>query len=112
MSGGPVPSGAQGGVLLGVDVGQARVGLAASDGAGILAHPVATLARDEAGGTDLEQIAHEARAILAGDGITNAWPVMRHAANLESVRTYEGTDEIQRNILAERVLGLPREIRG
>lgn len=60
MSGGPVPSGAQGGVLLGVDVGQARVGLAASDAAGILAHPVATLARDEAGGSDLEQIAREA----------------------------------------------------
>ncbi|WP_238154604.1 Holliday junction resolvase RuvX [Ornithinimicrobium sufpigmenti] len=53
------PSGAQDGVLLGVDVGAARVGLAVSDGAGILAHPVATLARDEAGGTDLDQIALE-----------------------------------------------------
>lgn len=61
MSMTPEPSGAQDGVLLGVDVGQARVGLAASDGAGILAHPVATLARDEAGGGDLEQIAREAR---------------------------------------------------
>ena len=29
------------------------------------------------------QVAHEARAILAGDGITDAWPVMRHDANLE-----------------------------
>ena len=34
------------GVLLGVDVGEARVGLAASDPLGLLAHPVATLARD------------------------------------------------------------------
>lgn len=50
---------AQAGVLLGVDVGQARVGLAASDGAGILAHPVATLTRDEADGTDLDRIALE-----------------------------------------------------
>lgn len=52
------------------------------------------------------QIAHEARAILAGDGITNAWPVMRHAANLESVRTYEGTDEIHQLILGRELTGL------
>lgn len=51
-------------------------------------------------------IAHEARAILAGDGITNAWPVMRHAANLESVRTYEGTDEIHQLILGRELTGL------
>lgn len=51
-------------------------------------------------------IAHEARAILAGDGITNAWPVMRHAANLESVRTYEGTDEIHQLILGRELTGV------
>ena len=51
-------------------------------------------------------IAHESRAILAGDGITNAWPVMRHAANLESVRTYEGTDEIHQLILGRELTGL------
>ena len=51
-------------------------------------------------------IAHEARAILAGDGITSAWPVMRHAANLESVRTYEGTDEIHQLILGRELTGL------
>lgn len=52
------------------------------------------------------QIAHEARAILAGDGITNAFPVMRHAANLESVRTYEGTDEIHQLVLGRALTGL------
>lgn len=52
------------------------------------------------------QIAHEARAILAGDGITNAFPVMRHAANLESVRTYEGTDEIHQLVLGRELTGL------
>ena len=52
------------------------------------------------------QIAHEARSILAGDGITNAWPVMRHAANLESVRTYEGTDEIHQLIIGRALTGL------
>nr|WP_306896558.1 acyl-CoA dehydrogenase family protein [Agromyces albus] len=51
-------------------------------------------------------IAHEARSILAGDGITSAWPVMRHAANLESVRTYEGTDEIHQLILGRELTGL------
>jgi glutaryl-CoA dehydrogenase len=51
-------------------------------------------------------IAHEARAVLAGDGITNAFPVMRHAANLESVRTYEGTDEIHQLVLGRALTGL------
>lgn len=49
------------GVRLGVDVGQARVGLAASDPSGILATPVATLRRDLTGLTDLDQIVTEAR---------------------------------------------------
>src|SRR5690554_6658235 len=46
-------------------------------------------------------IASEARAILAGDGITSEFPVMRHMANLESVRTYEGTDEIHQLIIGQ-----------
>lgn len=41
------------GVLVGVDVGEVRVGVAASDPHGVLAHPVATLARDQDGGADL-----------------------------------------------------------
>ncbi|WP_130013810.1 Holliday junction resolvase RuvX [Serinicoccus sediminis] len=49
------------GVLLGVDVGEVRVGLAASDALGMLAHPVTTLRRDHEGGTDLEEIAEEVR---------------------------------------------------
>lgn len=55
------PPPAQEGVLLGVDVGGVRVGLAASDAAGLLAHPVATLRRDEEGGSDLDRIAQEVR---------------------------------------------------
>lgn len=55
---GPAQQG-QRGVLLGVDVGEARVGLAASDALGMLAHPVRTLARDHEGGTDLHEIAAE-----------------------------------------------------
>ena len=52
------------------------------------------------------EIAHQARTILGGDGITSAFPVMRHAANLESVRTYEGTDEIHQLILGRALTGL------
>ncbi|HZK59845.1 MAG TPA: acyl-CoA dehydrogenase family protein [Cryobacterium sp.] len=52
------------------------------------------------------QIAREARAILGGDGITSEFPVMRHLANLESVRTYEGTDEIHQLVLGRELTGL------
>jgi glutaryl-CoA dehydrogenase len=51
-------------------------------------------------------IAGEARSILGGDGITNEFPVMRHLANLESVRTYEGTDEIHTLVLGRALTGL------
>jgi putative holliday junction resolvase len=60
-----VPSAADPGVLLGVDVGEARVGLAASDPVGLLAHPVATLARDHEQGSDLAAIAEEVRSRAA-----------------------------------------------
>lgn len=39
-------------------------------------------------------VAHTARGILGANGITLEYPVLRHANNLESVYTYEGTDEI------------------
>ena len=48
------------GVRLGIDVGRARVGLAATDPAGILASPVATLTRDTKNLRDLHQIVEEA----------------------------------------------------
>jgi glutaryl-CoA dehydrogenase len=51
-------------------------------------------------------IASEARAILGGDGVTNEFPVMRHLANLESVRTYEGTDEIHQLVIGRALTGL------
>ncbi|WGD36951.1 acyl-CoA dehydrogenase family protein [Lysinibacter sp. HNR] len=52
-------------------------------------------------------IASQARSILGGDGITSDFPVMRHMANLESVRTYEGTDEIHTLILGRELTGIP-----
>ncbi|QDZ16157.1 acyl-CoA dehydrogenase family protein [Humibacter ginsenosidimutans] len=52
------------------------------------------------------EIAHTSRALLAGDGITDEFPVMRHAANLEAVRTYEGTDEIHQLVIGRELTGL------
>ena len=45
------------GVRIGVDVGTVRVGVAASDPGGVLASPLATLARDPQGGADLTKLA-------------------------------------------------------
>lgn len=51
-------------------------------------------------------IAGAARSILGGDGITSEFPVMRHMANLEAVRTYEGTDEVHALILGRAMTGI------
>ena len=51
-------------------------------------------------------IAREARTILGANGITLEYPVMRHAVNLESVLTYEGTAEIHQLIVGRAITGL------
>jgi len=51
-------------------------------------------------------IAREARTILGANGISSEYPVMRHASNLESVLTYEGTSEVHTLIIGERVTGI------
>ena len=53
------------------------------------------------------QIAREARSILGANGILDEYPVMRHAANLESVLTYEGTHEMHTLIVGEDITGIP-----
>jgi putative holliday junction resolvase len=55
-----VPEALRRGVRLGVDVGQVRVGVAVSDPDGVLATPLATLARDVEGESDLAELAREA----------------------------------------------------
>ena len=52
------------------------------------------------------KIAQEARTILGANGITLEYPVIRHANNLESVLTYEGTSEIHTLILGKAITGL------
>lgn len=53
------------------------------------------------------EVCRESRTILGGNGIEAAQPIMRHAANLESVRTYEGTDEVHTLILGRELTGIP-----
>jgi glutaryl-CoA dehydrogenase len=52
------------------------------------------------------QVAREARGILGASGITLEYPVIRHMNNLESVLTYEGTNEIHTLIVGEALTGL------
>lgn len=51
------------------------------------------------------QICRDARAMLGGNGITLDYSPLRHANNLESVRTYEGTDEVHTLILGRHITG-------
>ena len=47
-----------------------------------------------------------AREIFGANGILDEYPVMRHSANLESVKTYEGTHEMHTLIIGEDITGL------
>jgi glutaryl-CoA dehydrogenase len=51
-------------------------------------------------------IARQCRTILGGNGISGEYPVMRHANNLESVLTYEGTSEIHQLVIGQKLTGL------
>lgn len=51
-------------------------------------------------------ICRDARAMLGGNGILLEYSPLRHANNLESVRTYEGTDEVHTLILGEKLTGV------
>jgi glutaryl-CoA dehydrogenase len=50
--------------------------------------------------------AREARSILGANGITLDYPVIRHMNNLESVYTYEGTNEIHTLVLGQAITGI------
>jgi len=50
-------------------------------------------------------IARECRTILGANGITLEYPVLRHANNLESVLTYEGTSEVHQLIIGQTLTG-------
>ena len=52
------------------------------------------------------KIARECRTILGANGISGEYPVLRHANNLESVLTYEGTSEIHQLVIGQKLTGL------
>ncbi|MCZ7377208.1 acyl-CoA dehydrogenase family protein [Micromonospora sp. WMMC250] len=51
-------------------------------------------------------IARQCRTILGANGVSGEYPIMRHANNLESVLTYEGTSEIHQLVVGQRLTGL------
>jgi glutaryl-CoA dehydrogenase len=52
------------------------------------------------------EIARQARTVLGANGVTLEYPVIRHANNLESVLTYEGTEEIHTLALGQAITGI------
>jgi glutaryl-CoA dehydrogenase len=51
-------------------------------------------------------IARQCRTILGANGISGEYPVMRHANNLESVLTYEGTSEVHQLVIGQQLTGI------
>jgi glutaryl-CoA dehydrogenase len=74
--------------------------------AGTLAPEAISLVKRNNAGKALK-IARVARDMFGANGISAAFPVMRHLANLETVNTYEGTSDIHALILGRAITGLP-----
>ena len=68
-------------------------------------HPVQVSVAKRANVRAALDIARSARTILGANGITLEYPVSRHMANLESVLTYEGTEEVHTLIIGKELTG-------
>jgi glutaryl-CoA dehydrogenase len=53
------------------------------------------------------ECARLSRDLLGANGIMDEYPIMRHLCNLETVKTYEGTDHVHALVIGERVTGIP-----
>lgn len=53
------------------------------------------------------QCARLSRDLLGANGIMDEYPIMRHMCNLETVKTYEGTEHIHTLVIGEKVTGIP-----
>ncbi len=53
------------------------------------------------------ECARLSRDLLGANGIMDEYPIMRHMCNLETVKTYEGTDHIHALVIGEKVTGVP-----
>jgi glutaryl-CoA dehydrogenase len=71
-----------------------------------LLHPVQISVAKRNNVREALEAAREARAILGANGITLEYPVSRHMNNLESVFTYEGTDDIHTLIIGQALTGI------
>jgi glutaryl-CoA dehydrogenase len=71
-----------------------------------LLHPVQVSVAKRNNVREALKTAREARSILGANGITLEYPISRHMNNLESVFTYEGTDDIHTLIIGQAITGL------
>ncbi|MGH2516680.1 MAG: acyl-CoA dehydrogenase family protein [Ktedonobacterales bacterium] len=71
-----------------------------------LAHPAHVSMAKRNNVREALNTAREARGVLGANGITLEYPISRHMNNLESVYTYEGTDDIHTLILGQAITGL------
>jgi glutaryl-CoA dehydrogenase len=71
-----------------------------------LVHPVQVSLAKRNNVREALKTAREARSVLGANGITLEYPVSRHENNLESVYTYEGTDDIHTLIVGQAITGL------
>ena len=88
----------QKGILLALHLGRRK-------DAGVLAHQQTSIGKLN-NTREAIRIARTARTVLGGDGVTDRFPVMRHSMNLDSVLTYEGTEEMHTLIVGEAITGL------
>src|SRR5437588_10249234 len=70
-----------------------------------LLHPVQISLAKRNNVREALKTAREARSVLGANGITLEYPISRHANNLESVYTYEGTDDIHTLIIGQAITG-------
>ncbi len=71
-----------------------------------LLHPVQISVAKRNNVREALKTAREARSVLGANGITLEYPISRHMNNLESVYTYEGTDDIHTLIIGQAITGL------
>jgi glutaryl-CoA dehydrogenase len=71
-----------------------------------LLHPVQVSIAKRNNVREALKTAREARSVLGANGITLEYPISRHMNNLESVYTYEGTDDIHTLIIGQAITGL------
>jgi glutaryl-CoA dehydrogenase len=71
-----------------------------------LLHPVQISIAKRNNVREALKTAREARSILGANGITLEYPISRHSNNLESVYTYEGTDDIHTLVIGQAITGL------